>query len=195
MNESKQWEVAMQEVALGIGTKTDLGKPELHLTPAIVWGRMYGNTEPLKAVSLEAIVLRYLELVDLGTLTEIDDVIRYKRMLMMLDAEVVRNMQNPLIALSIAHEKELAVLMYGKYKYSRENWKKINPPVRYLDACGRHLLFHMVRDGVNAIDKESGLPALYHAMCNLSFFGELLTERSMLDGYDIWVKREESHHE
>ena len=58
------------------------------------------------------------------------------------------------------------VLTYGVNKYKVNNWKKIDDSRRYKDALLRHILAYL--DGEN-VDRESKLPHLHHAACNLMF--------------------------
>lgn len=58
---------------------------------------------------------------------------------------------------------------YGLSKYGKsgmENWDKIEDE-RYLAALLRHLVAYQ-KDN-NALDEESGLPAIYHVLCNAAF--------------------------
>ncbi|WP_462385244.1 dATP/dGTP diphosphohydrolase domain-containing protein [Intestinibacillus massiliensis] len=59
-----------------------------------------------------------------------------------------------------------AVRQYGVQKYhDPENWRKVEPQ-RYRDACYRHWLKYL--DG-ERLDEDSGLPHLWHVLCNLAF--------------------------
>jgi hypothetical protein len=58
------------------------------------------------------------------------------------------------------------VLDYGAQKYSANNWRKVRPGSRYLDAALRHL--HAYADGEDN-DPESGLSHLGHAACCVLF--------------------------
>ena len=59
---------------------------------------------------------------------------------------------------------------YGTRKYGDPgNWKKVEPQ-RYRDAAYRHWLAYL--DG-EKVDKESGLPHLWHCACNLAFLIEM----------------------
>ena len=59
---------------------------------------------------------------------------------------------------------------YGCRKYADpENWRKVEPQ-RYRDAAYRHWLAYLSGEDYDA---ESGLPHLFHALCNLSFLVEL----------------------
>ena len=62
---------------------------------------------------------------------------------------------------------------YGNMKYhSPDNWKNVEWE-RYWDAMMRHLIAAQESgDPLHAIDPESGLPHLAHAMCNGSFLCE-----------------------
>ena len=64
-----------------------------------------------------------------------------------------------------------AIRGYGVEKYKDEdNWKKVEPE-RYRDAMFRHLLAYL--DDPHGLDDESGLPHLWHLMCNGAFLCEL----------------------
>ena len=64
-----------------------------------------------------------------------------------------------------------AVKQFGTAKYGDpNNWKQVDVQ-RYRNAIGRHLLAYF--DDPNAVDEESGLPALYHVACNAAFLCEL----------------------
>lgn len=70
-----------------------------------------------------------------------------------------------------------AVREYGCRKYhDPENWRKVEPQ-RYRDALYRHWLAYL--NDPSGIDKESGLPHLWHLACNAAFLIEL--ERSGRD--------------
>lgn len=63
------------------------------------------------------------------------------------------------------------IRMYGNEKYGDpDNWKQVEPQ-RYRDALMRHLLLYL--DDPKSIDKESGLPHLWHAACNMAFLCEM----------------------
>lgn len=62
------------------------------------------------------------------------------------------------------------VMTYGLTKYELDSWKKVEI-WRYKDALMRHLIYYL--DDSNSIDEESGIPHLYHAICNLAFLCEL----------------------
>lgn len=58
---------------------------------------------------------------------------------------------------------------YGLYKYGSagsEGWQSVEKE-RYLAALLRHLVAYQ-KDN-NALDEESGLPAIYHVLCNAAF--------------------------
>lgn len=69
----------------------------------------------------------------------------------------------------------LKVMMYGAYTkgYGTDNWKKCKDVERYYNALRRHI--DAFRTG-EEIDKESGLPHLAHALCNLAFWHYLTQE-------------------
>ena len=60
-----------------------------------------------------------------------------------------------------------AIREYGNGKYGDpENWRKVEPE-RYRDAAYRHFL-NYIRDPYG-VDRESGLPHLWHLACNIAF--------------------------
>lgn len=61
----------------------------------------------------------------------------------------------------------VAVLTYGSQKYSRDSWQYVlNGKQRYYDAFERHMNDYNM--GI-LYDEESGLPVLFHAICDLMF--------------------------
>ena len=65
---------------------------------------------------------------------------------------------------------------YGNEKYhDPQNWKQVESQ-RFWDATVRHIV--AAWDDWKAIDPESGLPHIYHAMCNLSFLAERMENGS-----------------
>ena len=67
-----------------------------------------------------------------------------------------------------------AVRMYGTMKYSSpDNWKRVEIE-RYRDAAFRHCLAYL--DDPKGIDRESGLPNLWHLACNVAFICEMEKE-------------------
>ncbi len=62
-------------------------------------------------------------------------------------------------------EEVLEVLEFGAKKYSRDNWKHIEP-ARYEKAAMRHLISYVTGEKV---DPESGKSHLAHLMCNALF--------------------------
>jgi len=60
------------------------------------------------------------------------------------------------------------VLSFGAQKYDPNNWKKVEDlQARYTAAALRHLMDHMVDP--DAVDAESGIDTLAHAICCLMF--------------------------
>lgn len=60
---------------------------------------------------------------------------------------------------------------YGSKKYSNHNnWQQVEQQ-RYVDAAYRHWLACV--DDINSVDKESGLPHLWHMATNIAFLIEL----------------------
>lgn len=63
------------------------------------------------------------------------------------------------------------VRMYGNKKYGDpDNWKTVEPQ-RYRDAAYRHWLAYI--DDHNSVDPESGIPHLWHCICNLAFLAQM----------------------
>jgi len=59
------------------------------------------------------------------------------------------------------------VLTHGAKKYEPNNWQTLDAPLnRYYGAAMRHI--EAWREG-ELLDPESGLPHLFHAVCNLMF--------------------------
>ena len=59
------------------------------------------------------------------------------------------------------------VLSFGAQKYAIDGWKSVpDAERRYMDALFRHIESYRMGE---AIDSESGLPNLAHALANLSF--------------------------
>jgi hypothetical protein len=66
------------------------------------------------------------------------------------------------------------VRRYGNEKYhDTQNWKQVESQ-RFWDATVRHIV--AAWDDYTAIDPESGLPHIYHAMCNLAFLAERMEQ-------------------
>lgn len=64
-----------------------------------------------------------------------------------------------------------AVRLFGLMKYKDpENWRQVEPE-RYRDAAFRHFLAYL--DDPYGVDKESGLPHLWHWATNVAFLCEL----------------------
>ena len=67
---------------------------------------------------------------------------------------------------------------YGNAKYPEggvDNWKQVEPE-RYRDAAFRHFVAYL--DDPHGVDKESGLPHLWHLACNIAFCARWKTSRS-----------------
>lgn len=63
---------------------------------------------------------------------------------------------------------------YGLKKYTDpDNWKRVEV-IRYYDATMRHLI--AMQGDLMSLDKESGLPHLWHVACNIAFMCDLLKE-------------------
>lgn len=67
-------------------------------------------------------------------------------------------------------EAVTAIREYGCQKYhDPENWRKVEPQ-RYRDALYRHWLAYLKGE---KMDSESGLPHLWHLVCNAAFLIEM----------------------
>lgn len=78
-------------------------------------------------------------------------------------------LQPTLVPVSLI-EAVARVRMFGTAKYgSPDNWKLVEPQ-RYREALYRHWLAYLKGE---QCDKESGLPHLYHAACNIAFLIEM----------------------
>lgn len=77
----------------------------------------------------------------------------------------------PRMGLVLPHAAEALVRVreYGLQKYpDADNWRKV-PKEDWLDAMMRHMMKYIAGQ---EIDSESGLPHLWHALCNLSYMIE-----------------------
>lgn len=66
-----------------------------------------------------------------------------------------------------------AVMTHGAKKYGVGNWKKVEVE-RYRHAMARHYCDYL--EDPYGVDKDSGLPHLYHLACNVAFLLELEKE-------------------
>ncbi len=85
-----------------------------------------------------------------------------------------------------------AVLTYGAQKYKRNSWQNVpNARERYMDAADRHLNeYNMQYEN----DEESGLPHIFHAICNLMFVAYFdLQERTGARGCPYEFKKPPTH--
>ena len=73
------------------------------------------------------------------------------------------------------------VLMFGKEKYDRNNWRGGILISRLISAAYRHL--GAVNKGVD-LDEESGLPHVYHLACCVMFLSWTLKHKPEMD--DRW---------
>lgn len=63
------------------------------------------------------------------------------------------------------------VRTYGAAKYGdAENWRAVEPE-RYRDALFRHWLAYL--ENPQAVDNESGLPHMWHVLCNAAFLCDM----------------------
>ena len=63
---------------------------------------------------------------------------------------------------AIMYVREFGCMKYG----DPDNWKRVEPS-RYLDAALRHIMAY--REDHSALDEESSLPPLWHALNDLAF--------------------------
>lgn len=86
------------------------------------------------------------------------------------DAKMDAGKPRPTLVPVSAIEAITYVREYGCMKYhDPENWRQVEPQ-RYRDALFRHLLEYLKG---NELDPESGLPHLWHLICNAAFLVEL----------------------
>lgn len=62
-------------------------------------------------------------------------------------------------------EEVVQVMQYGAEKYGVDNWKHVDPPMRYWDAALRHMIAFQEGEKLD----ESGLHHLAHAITSLLF--------------------------
>jgi hypothetical protein len=63
---------------------------------------------------------------------------------------------------------------FGNKKYGdSDSWRRVDKE-RYIDAMFRHLLKYV--NDTDSVDKESGLPHLWHLACNVAFLCEMERE-------------------
>lgn len=65
-----------------------------------------------------------------------------------------------------ALDEVVKVLMHGCKKYSKNNWKFVEPSDRYIKASFRHLISYNKGE---KFDKETNLHHLAHATCCMLF--------------------------
>lgn len=75
------------------------------------------------------------------------------------------------------YEGVAKILTFGANKYEENSWQKVTPKSRYYAAGMRHLMAQLKweKEGNKglALDEESGLPHMYHAVTNFVFYSEL----------------------
>ena len=89
------------------------------------------------------------------------------------DAKADAGKLRPTLVPTAAIRAIAAIRGYGVAKYPNggpDNWKKVEPE-RYRDAMARHMLAYI--DDPTGKDEESGLPHLWHLICNAAFLCEL----------------------
>ena len=82
-------------------------------------------------------------------------------------------------------EGVVRVLEFGAKKYARGDWQYVeNGAFRYLDAGLRHtgeLTDATTIEELRAVDHESGLPAIDHAICSLIFARHFIFKEEVSD--------------
>ncbi len=75
----------------------------------------------------------------------------------------------------------IKVMMYGAYTkgYEKNNWKKCEDTTRYYNAQRRHQEARMAGEYT---DPESGLPHIFHELCNGVFIAYLEEEKRKENG-------------
>jgi len=90
-----------------------------------------------------------------------------KLRLSLVPSEIIRN---------IAAIREYGLKKYGEQAH---RWKDVEIE-RYRDAAYRHFLEYI--DNPKSVDKESGLPCLWHLACNIAFLCEMEKENYKQEG-------------
>lgn len=86
----------------------------------------------------------------------------------------------------LAIKSILDVRVYGNKKYAPHTFYLVEPKL-HLDACIRHLIEVYVEDNMDAINQESGLTHLEHALCDLAGVVEIIRRNHKKRG-DVFVK-------
>jgi hypothetical protein len=79
-----------------------------------------------------------------------------------------------------ALEPMIRVLMFGRDKYARDNWKKGLPVPNIIDSLMRHL--QDLQRG-ETIDAESELPIVGHILCNAMFLSYVVQFKPEFNDY------------
>jgi len=79
-----------------------------------------------------------------------------------------------------ALEPMIRVLMFGRDKYARDDWKKGLPVSNIIDSLMRHL--QDLQKG-ETIDTESKLPIVGHILCNAMFLSYVVQFKPEFNGY------------
>lgn len=70
------------------------------------------------------------------------------------------------------------VLMFGRDKYARGNWRNGLSHTQIMDSLLRHSSKYLSGED---LDDESGLPHVYHVACNALFLAEMISTHPELD--------------
>lgn len=76
------------------------------------------------------------------------------------------------------------VLTRGRKQYGRDTWKTVDTE-RIIGALERHLMKY--KDDPYGLDKDSGLPHIFHVLCNAMFLNHGVLEKLQKDGKFLWL--------
>lgn len=90
----------------------------------------------------------------------------------MNNQEIKRDAGKPMMCLLPPEALEAlgAVLTFGAEKYSANSWRQVEKE-RYVSALLRHMCKYM--KDPKSVDEESGLPHIWHVLCNAAFLTAL----------------------
>ena len=120
--------------------------------------------------------------IDTEDLERVIDELNKSKGIVIPNQDIKADMGKPRLSLvpTRAVEGIARIREYGCNKYpvgGQDNWKDVEPQ-RYIDALLRHAF--AFKDDPCGVDEESGLPHLWHLMCNGAFLCELLGDE--IDG-------------
>lgn len=76
------------------------------------------------------------------------------------------------------------VLTRGRKQYGKDTWKTVKTD-RIIGALERHLMKY--KDDPYGLDKDSGLPHIFHVLCNAMFLNHEVLEKLQKDGKFLWL--------